>query len=74
MKAKIKQRLRAEFLYMRGLTQSEIAARVGVTDQTISRWKKQFDWDEVLREEVQKELEEKFKKENKRGCKRNKRG
>lgn len=47
MNYKQKQDL-AQLMYVRGVvdSQAELAQRIGVSEQTISKWKKQGDWDE----------------------------
>lgn len=45
-KRKFKEREYARLLYTQmGLTQKEIAERVGVTEKTIGRWKEKENWD-----------------------------
>lgn len=38
----------AQSLYIKGVSQKEIAEIIGISEQTISKWRKNFYWDEIL--------------------------
>jgi transposase len=42
------KRSQAQSLYIKGVLQKDIAEIIGISEQTISKWRKSFNWDEIL--------------------------
>ena len=40
----------AQSLYIKGVLQKEISEIIGISEQTISKWRKNFNWDEMLQQ------------------------